>query len=173
MKYRAVLFICAALMLAGCKEEESSSGTGGMSNTKFEMFDVIGTNGKTGKMARLDPYENGGVFTIKWRVRSSTSYWIYAAVSADDTPSKDDRTFVSESCGFANDVCSKASAELACMIGTNNVIACESDKPANHYFGPDLTSFFNTLPKQGWIVVEACRSPGFDCFRQAHKVEFH
>ena len=133
------------------------------------MLQVNGTSADAGGVTPINPAENLGRFSIKWRVRDSFfSYRAAMAVSLDKVASGSDRVFFFRNCGSNNDTCPQASSTTVdCQITNEHILSCTGDDNQ-----ADLTTFFDVLPKNAYIIIETCMTSDTACFTKFHPVQF-
>lgn len=162
-----IALFLAVLCLSGCGGSDSDDAPQGYLLT---AFDVTGTSADEAGVAPIDPFVNGGDFSVSWAVQDSGSLFTVAmAVSDDAVASPDDESFYARTCGGVTPGCPEAvTYTRTCNFNNSNILVC-ADQPED---SKDLTDYLPGIPFSGYIVIETCVITGFACSSESHPVRF-
>ena len=170
-----LLISIASVLLAACgggggSDGETPANVGDTNTTtRINSFAVGGSSSTTSPVS-LNPGINSGNFIVSWNISSGATYHVDLFVSEDAMLSDTDLEFFSKNCGVATSDCTSSTAQYQCQFNSQNRIACRDNSGANP--GRDLTAFLDEIPKDAFLILEACDSTFESCASSAVRVRF-
>ena len=156
-----ILIVSGLLSACGSDSDRPEATTPVNLNTTINTVSIVGTSAAINNIIPINSGMNGGAFSIAWDVDSSDPYHVDLYLSEDNALG-DDVTFFSQNCGSTTLIyhCS-AIATFECRFTSSNKISCGTISAFNTE--KDLTSFLDTLPKQAFLIIEACNALMDNC----------
>jgi len=156
-----ILIVSGLLNACGSGSDIPEVNTPVNPNTTINTVSIVGTSAAINNIIPINSGMNGGAFSIFWDVDSSDPYHVDLYLSEDNTFG-DDVTFFSQNCGSSTLIynCS-ATASFECRFTSSNKISCGTISAINTE--KDITLFLDTLPKQAFLIIEACNALMDNC----------
>ncbi len=156
-----------SILLAACGEDTEDN-----ANTTINEFFAINSAGSRAASVVIDPAIDDGDFSLRWDIDSSDPYHIELYLSEDSQLSKgSDINFFGQNCGSPSTVFNCNSVgNFDCRFTSENKISCGTINSANNE--KNVTDFMTTLPKEAFIVIEACNGLFDSCKESAIPVVF-
>lgn len=140
--------------------------------TTINEFSSTSSAGLSDSAVIIDPAIDEGAFNIHWDIDSSDPYHIELYLSEDSQLSKSsDVNFFGQNCSSASSIFNCSSVgDFDCRFTSENKISCGTISAANNE--KTVTSFMTTLPKDAYIIIEACNGLFDSCAVSASQVVF-
>lgn len=165
MKPHFISTIALTFFLAACGGESSDSDAAPLPKPKLPVpvnergnltaFKITSPSGGNGSgQIQINPGVSDGSFVASWKVKDSSSdYGVAMALSTDKVADKDDAVFYYDTCGASHTACPRASRTyMDCSFNNSNVMQCAGDPTS----GRNMTAYLDTLPWNGYILIETC-----------------
>lgn len=163
-KFSQVSILLCSIVIAGCSGSGGSSDSAGQGSStgqvQIQSFEVDGTSDPLPIIESREPIdsqENGGRFHVAWLTSGSPTYTASLYVSKDgairnrEIDPGDDVRFFRIQCSESSEKCD-SSATFECVFRSDNRISCDNGELV------DLTNWFDQLPQDAYIVLEATTS---------------
>ncbi len=156
-----------SILLAACVEDTEDN-----ANTTINKFSATSSADSRDTSIVIDPAIEGGAFNLQWDIDSSDPYHIELYLSDDSQLSKaSDINFFGQNCGSPSTVYNCNSVgDFDCRFTSENKISCATVNSVNKE--KNVTDFMTTLPKDAFIVIEACNGLFDSCKESAIEVVF-
>lgn len=105
---------------------------------------------------KISPYISGGNFAISFSTTGTAQAFITASLSINETLSASDTTIYRQLCGSTLD-CQPESHSTDCYFKTDNTVECSGG------ITTDISSIIDEIPKELFIILEACETPITNC----------
>lgn len=140
--------------------------------TTINEFSSTSSAGLNDSSVVIDPAIDDGAFNIQWNISSSDPYHIELYLSEDAQLSKSsDVNFFGQNCSSSSTIFNCSSVgDFDCRFTSENKISCGTISPANKEH--NVTTFMTTLPKEAFIIIEACNGLFDSCAESASSVVF-
>ena len=140
--------------------------------TTINAFSSTSSAGLSDSSVVINPAIDEGAFKIQWNIDSSDPYHIELYLSEDSQLSKSsDVNFFGQNCSSASAIFNCTSVgDFDCRFTSENKISCGTISAANRE--QNVTSFMTTLPKEAFIIIEACNGLFDSCEESVSQVVF-
>lgn len=173
MKFLAVLGLC--LLATACGSDSGSKDNipkpledKAREDILIISFTITGPDDSTNP-ASIDPAINNGTFAIDFNLLGADKiYDVELFVSTNNTLSEFDISFGQGQCAPTDNECNDGSSTDECRFTNNNSITCD----ANDSEGISIASALDTLPKDAYIILQACNITGSECDTASTPVTF-
>ena len=154
--------VIASCIVSGCISSDDDSSGG----TTINSLSVTGTSANVDDYVPINPNLSNGTFSVGWSVSSSDPYHAELYISEDASLSTStDRRFFQQNCGSSSLYNCSSSASFSCQYTTQNMISCNNDS------GTNLTTFLDTIPKDAYVIIEACNALHDSCQTSSVKTQ--
>ncbi len=167
MNLKTATALLLSILLAACGEDTEDN-----ANTTINEFSATNSADSRAASIIVDPAIEGGDFSLQWDIDSSNPYHIELYLSEDSQLSKSsDINFFGQNCGSLSTVYNCNSVgNFDCRFTSENKISCGTINSANKE--KNVSDFMTTLPKDAFIIIEACNGLFDSCEESAISVVF-
>ncbi len=167
MNLKIATALSLSILLAACVDETEDDGT-----TTINNFSTSSSADLSKSLVAINPAIDDGAFNIQWNIDSSDPYHIELYLSEDSQLSKSsDFNFFGQNCGSPSTVFNCSSVgDFDCRFTSENKISCGTINSANKE--KDATNFMTALPKEAFIIIQACNGLFDSCKESASQVVF-
>ena len=165
--FKTILTLVVSGLLSACgggsdtNTDIANINTPANPSTTINAVGVVGTSSPVNTIAPINAGVNGGEFSISWDVDSSDPYHVDMYLSDDNTLGSDVK-ILSQNCGSVSFLYNcDTTAVFDCRFTSSNKMSCGTISAANTE--KDLTVFLNTIPKQAYLIFEACNALLSNC----------
>jgi hypothetical protein len=161
-----------SVLLFGCGgSSDITNPTSSIQNTSISEYTVTGSSATKNGVIPINSGVNNGAFKVTWNVSSSDPYHIELYLSNDSALSKStDVNFFGQNCGGISAIynCS-SNGSFDCKFTSQNKISCGTITSFNKE--KDISSFLDQIPKQAFLIIEACNGLFDSCKTSSEEIE--
>ena len=163
------IIVASLLSACGGSSEIPTANTPANPSTTINAVTIVGTSPPSDNIIPINAGVNNGGFTTGWSVSSSDPYHVDLYLSNDNALGSDVRIF-SQNCGSSSLIYNCSSVgQFNCQFTSSNKMSCGTLSAANTE--KDLTSFLDTIPKQVFLILEACNALLDNCKTSSVAIE--